>query len=205
MALNHLIIFVHPNGKESFNRAVAERVVATSEKLGVETHVRDLYSLEFNPLLSVEEMQGTFQGIISAEIQREQHFIRQADLITLVYPLWWMGFPAMLKGYLDRVLSYGFAYKTDNGSSVGLLTDKKLQQFVTIGSNVATYQELGWDKALDVTLANGLFGFCGIRQVEQMLLGDIHKIDDMARQLMLDEVEQKTSAILTALQQQEEN
>ena len=115
--MNHLIIFAHPNSQKSFGRAIVDRVVKASQQLGVETHLRDLYTMEFNPIISFEELQSANKGIIPAEIQQEHDFIRQADLITMVYPLWWMGFPAMLKGYLDRVLSHGFAYKTENGES----------------------------------------------------------------------------------------
>ena len=53
--------------------------------------------MEFNPIISFEELQSANKGIIPAEIQQEHDFIRQTDLITMVYPLWWMGFPAILK------------------------------------------------------------------------------------------------------------
>ena len=141
--MNHLIIFAHPNSQKSFGRAIVERIVKASQQLGVETYLRDLYTMEFNPIISFEELQSANKGIIPAEIQQEHDFIRQADLITMVYPLWWMGFPAMLKGYLDRVLTHGFAYKTENGESKGLIHGKAMQQFITIGSSVAQYQEFG--------------------------------------------------------------
>ena len=100
----------------------------------------------------------------------------------------------MLKGYLDRVLSHGFAYKTENGESKGLLQDKAMQQFITIGSSVAKYQEYGVDKSLNHCLINGLFNYCGIENVDYTLFGDIHIIDNAARQAMLDEAAEKTTA-----------
>ena len=172
--MNHLIIFAHPNSQKSFGRAIVDRVVKASQQLGVETHLRDLYTIEFNPIISFEELQSANKGIIPAEIQQEHDFICQADLITMVYPLWWMGFPAILKGYLDRVLSHGFAYKTENGESKGLLQGKAMQQFITIGSSVAKYQEYGVDKSLNHCLINGLFNYCGIENVDYTLFGDIH-------------------------------
>lgn len=197
--MNHLIIFAHPNSQKSFGHAIVERIVKASQQLGVETHLRDLYTMEFNPIISFEELQSANKGIIPAEIQQEHDFIRQADLITMVYPLWWMGFPAMLKGYLDRVLTHGFAYKTENGESKGLLQGKAMQQFITIGSSVAKYQECGVDKSLNHCLINGLFNYCGIENVDYTLFGDIHIIGDTARQAMLDEAAEKTTAKLTAL------
>lgn len=197
--MNHLVILAHPNSTGSFGRAIADRVVQVSRQLGFETQLRDLYRMEFNPIITHEELQAANKGIIPQEVRYEHDLIRQADLITLVYPLWWMGYPAILKGYLDRVLSHGFAYKTENGESVGLLTGKQMQQFITIGSNVAKYKELGVDKSLDHCLVNGLFNYCGIQNVDYELFGDIHLIDDAARHAMLDIAEQKTHAKLTAL------
>jgi len=185
--MNHLIIFAHPNSQKSFGRAIVDRVVKASQQLGVETHLRDLYTMEFNPIISFEELQSANKGIIPAEIQ------------PMVYPLWWMGFPAMLKGYLDRVLSHGFAYKTENGESKGLLQGKAMQQFITIGSSVEKYQEYGVDKSLNHCLINGLFNYCGIENVDYTLFGDIHIIDNAARQAMLDEAAEKTTAKLTVL------
>ena len=168
--MNHLIIFAHPNSQKSFGRAIVDRVVKASQQLGVETHLRDLYTMEFNPIISFEELQSANKGIIPAEIQQEHDFIRQADLIT-----------------------------TENGESKGLIQGKVMQQFITIGSSVAQYQEYGVDKSLNHCLINGLFNYCGIENVDYTLFGDIHIIDDVARQAMLDEAAENTTAKLTAL------
>ena len=197
--MKHLIIFAHPNSQKSFGRAIVEEVLKSSRAQGVDCVLRDLYTLDFNPVLSYEELQSANKGIIPAEIELEHQYILDADLITLVYPLWWMGFPAILKGYLDRVLSHGFAYKTEEGESRGLLQGKKMQQFITIGSSVAQYQEFGVDKSLDHCLVNGLFNYCGIQNVEYSLFGDIHLIDDAARQKMLQEVAMKNTQMLSAV------
>ena len=198
--MNHLIICAHPNSS-SFNKAIVDRIVKVSQKSATDTVVRDLYTLNFNPVLSWEELQAAGQGITPSEIQYEQQLITQADLITLVYPLWWMGFPAILKGYLDRVLSHGFAYKTEGDVSVGLLHNKKMQQFITIGSNVEQYQSLGFDKSLNDCLINGLFNYCGISDVQYSLFGDIHLIDEQARSAILEQVEQLPRLNLTLRQQ----
>lgn len=198
--MNHLIICAHPNS-QSFNKAIVERIVKVSQKTATATVVRDLYTLNFNPVLSWEELQAAGQGITPSEIQYEQQAITQADLITLVYPLWWMGFPAILKGYLDRVLSHGFAYKTEGDVSVGLLHNKKMQQFITIGSNVELYQKLGFDKSLNDCLINGLFNYCGIFDIQYHLFGDIHLIDEQARAAMLEQAEQITRQNLTLTRQ----
>ena len=86
----------------------------------------------------------------------EQALWKEADLITFVYPLWWMGFPAILKGYIDRVLTHGFAYQVGRIPSV-CSKGKKIQQFVTTGQYQRKYEQKGFLQSLDHTLGNGLF------------------------------------------------
>lgn len=183
----HLIIFAHPN-PDSFTNAMVARVADVSAQQGAEVIVRDLYEMNFNPVLPLHELKGD----IPPDILQEQQYIRRADLITLIYPLWWMGFPAILKGYLDRVLTHGFAYQTDETGSVGLLHGKKMQQFINLGSNAQTYRENGYAQGLDVCLVNGLFNFCGIMDIQHTLFGSLYLIDDAARRAMLDEAAEKT-------------
>lgn len=196
--MKHLIIFAHPNRQNSFNQAILNACLEESVAQGVETKVRDLYAMNFNPVLSLDELVGSKQQVVPKEIRQEQEMIDEADLITLIYPLWWMGYPAILKGYLDRILSHGFAYKTENGKSVGLLFGKKMQQFITIGNTTEKYQELGFDKSLKDCLVDGLFNFCGIQDIQHSLLDNIHGIDDNARQAMLQEVRKQTAKNLQA-------
>ena len=196
--MKHLIISAHPN-PQSFNRALVEEVIKATRQAGGETVVRDLYTLDFNPLLSWRELNASMEGIVPAEIKFEQKRITEADLITFIYPLWWMGFPAILKGYLDRVLSYGFAYQNENNISVGLLEHKKIQQFITMGNSIEKYQQLGFDKALKSCLVDGLFNFCGITDIQHDIFGNIHLLDETDRQTILISVFEKTFKNLTAL------
>lgn len=196
--MKHLIISAHPN-PQSFNRALVEEVIKATRQAGGETVVRDLYTLDFNPVLSWRELNASMEGIVPAEIKFEQKLITEADLITFIYPLWWMGFPAILKGYLDRVLSYGFAYQNENNISVGLLGNKKIQQFITMGNSIEKYQQLGFDKALKSCLVDGLFNFCGITDIQHDIFGNIHLLDETDRQTILISVFEKTFKNLTAL------
>lgn len=196
--MKHLIISAHPN-PQSFNRALVEEVIKATRQAGGEAVVRDLYTLDFNPVLSWRELNASMEGIVPAEIKFEQKLITEADLITFIYPLWWMGFPAILKGYLDRVLSYGFAYQNENNISVGLLGHKKIQQFISMGNSIEKYQQLGFDKALKSCLVDGLFNFCGITDIQHDIFGNIHLLDETDRQTILISVFEKTFKNLTAL------
>ncbi|WGE31865.1 NAD(P)H-dependent oxidoreductase [Actinobacillus genomosp. 2] len=190
--MNHLIIYAHPN-PQSFNHAILSQAIQASQDHQV--IVRDLYQLDFNPNLTWQELQNSFTSQYPAEIQTEHQYWQQADVITLIYPLWWMGFPAILKGYLDRVLSYGFAYQNGEIESIGLLKSKKIQQFVTLGNSNEKYAQKGFLKSLDDTLGNGIFQFCGIEDIRIHYFGDIGlKSTDYAD--ILQKVEQNCREIL---------
>lgn len=166
----HLIIYAHPNST-SFNHAILDSVIAASQNHTV--IVRDLYHLNLDPILTWAEFKQTLQHHYAPEIQQEHRYFQQADRITLIYPLWWMGFPAILKGYLDRVISYGFAYTDGEEKSIGLLQDKQIQQFITLGNSVEEYQQKGYLQAFEHTLGYGLFNFCGIEKVNMHYFGEI--------------------------------
>lgn len=166
--MKHLIIYAHPN-PESFNQAVLLKVLEGSK--GHDVIVRDLNAENFPPVLRWQECINTFSQEYAHDVKAEQTYWNEADLITFVYPLWWMGFPAILKGYLDRVLTHGFAYQTGKGQTIGLLKGKKIQQFVTMGNTNEKYEEKGFLQSLDHTLGNGLFNFCGVENVQMHFLG----------------------------------
>jgi NAD(P)H dehydrogenase (quinone) len=100
--LRHLVIAVHPNTK-SFNHAVVEPYTTALVERGRRVECRDLYAEDFNPVMSTRDLAAIGRGKAAKAIRAEQAAIRRADVVTFVSPLWWSGFPAMLKGYLDRV------------------------------------------------------------------------------------------------------
>lgn len=189
----HLIIYAHPN-PNSFNHAILDEVIKASGNNHV--IVRDLYQLNFNPTLEWQEFRSTIEHQYAEDVAQEHRYFQQADVITLIYPLWWMGFPAILKGYLDRVIAYGFAYKDGKEKSIGLLGDKRVQQFVTLGNPVEEYRQQGYLQAFEHTLGYGLFSFCGIEKVDMHYFGEIG-LPSTDYQGILQEVENITKTALT--------
>ncbi|HKO79170.1 MAG TPA: NAD(P)H-dependent oxidoreductase, partial [Chitinophagaceae bacterium] len=109
----------------------------------------------------LEDMAGQRQGIVADEIKQEQAFISWADAITFIYPIWWTGMPGIMKGYIDRVFSYGFAYRYDKGVQKGLLAGKSAYIINSHGKSNSEYQEVGMDKALSLTSDKGVYLYCG--------------------------------------------
>jgi NAD(P)H dehydrogenase (quinone) len=159
--MKNLIIYAHPNSG-SLNHFFKQTILETLQESGEEVEVRDLYEINFNPVLSLNDMNGQRMGKVAPEIHTEQDFINWADRIIFVYPIWWTGMPAIMKGYIDRVFSYGFAYRYDNGVQKGLLTGKKTIIVNSHGKSNAEYEASGMDKALALTSDTGIFTYCGL-------------------------------------------
>jgi len=159
--MKNLIIYAHPNSG-SLNHFFKQTILETLQESGEEIEVRDLYEINFNPVLSLNDMNGQRMGKVAPEIQTEQDFIAWADRIIFVYPIWWTGMPAIMKGYIDRVFSYGFAYRYDNGVQKGLLTGKKTVIVNSHGKSNAEYEASGMDKALALTSDTGIFTYCDL-------------------------------------------
>ena len=82
-------------------------------------------------------------GNIPEDIKTEQDHVKWADVITFVNPVWWVGLPAVLKGYVDRVFSYGFACESVDGAPRGPLNGKKALLFCTTGRPNEYYAQNG--------------------------------------------------------------
>ena len=159
--MRHLIVFAHPN-HESLNGSIKKMLVEHLLEKGHEVEVRDLYHMNFNPILSLNDINGQKKGQVASDVEQEQAFISWSDCITLIYPIWWTGLPAILKGYIDRVLSYGFAYRYDQGVQKGLLIGKETVIINTHGKSRTEYETIGMDKALSLTSDRGIYTYCGL-------------------------------------------
>jgi NAD(P)H dehydrogenase (quinone) len=159
--MRHLIIYTHPN-ENSLNNSILTTVVDHLKSSHNEIIIRDLYQIGFDPVLSLHDMHGQRSGEIAEDVKLEQEYISWAEQITFIYPIWWTGLPAMMKGYIDRVFSYGFAYRYDQGIQKGLLKGKKTIIINTHGKSYEEYQQTGMDKALSLTSDNGIFIYSGL-------------------------------------------
>ncbi|SFE59778.1 NAD(P)H-dependent oxidoreductase [Thermophagus xiamenensis] len=159
--MQHLIISAHPN-QNSFSNALAEALAAESLNHKINPIRRNLYDIDFNPILTNEDLGQIKEGRIPEDIYREQTLIKEADIISFIYPLWWGSFPAILKGYFDRVLTNGFAFKISSNGPEGLLKGKKVVLHTSMGNSVEEYEKKGILDAFRQIHGDEVFGFCGI-------------------------------------------
>lgn len=192
--MKHLVVFAHPHS-ESFNHAILETVVNALKNKGHEVAVRDLYKLNFQPVLKTEDTASMRDGKVPEDIREEQECITFADVITFIYPIWWTGMPAILKGYVDRVFSYGFAYSSGEEGIVKLLKGKKGFIINTHGSPKDIYDQTGMTNGLKLTSDAGIFGFTGIEPVEHLFFGSVPYVDDAARKDMLSTIENTINSL----------
>ncbi len=144
--MKHLIVAAHPS-EASFTMSVARAYADEIEKLGHEIQLCDLYRMEFNPVLDARELAGPGAGRAPhADLVREQSHVRAANVLAFIYPLWWASMPAIMKGYIDRVFSSGFAYDFQANTLRGLLTGRKAIAITISAAPLDSLRKSGdWD------------------------------------------------------------
>lgn len=196
--MKQLIIYAHPNPK-SFNNAVKETLLEVGKENEIITVVRDLYSMNFDPVLKPSDIMCIKKKQCPVDINEEHKHIEWADVLIFVFPLWWNSFPAILKGYIDRIFSYGFAYSYDKHGSHGLLTDKKVIIITTLGETDEVYRVSGLYEAVKITQDLGLFEFCGMEVLLHHFFPAVPHVNRDTRLIYLEELKHVYKEVLTEL------
>jgi NAD(P)H dehydrogenase (quinone) len=185
------VILAHPK-PESFNHAIAW---ACCEQLHADRHdvrCHDLYVERFEPMLPYEEFEDNVPlPAIIADHCRE---IAEADGIIIVHPNWWGQPPAVLKGWIDRVLRPGVAYRFldgDSGEGVpqGLLKAKAVIVFNTSNTSAQREENVFLDP-LETIWKNCIFDLCGVTNFYRKMFRIVITSTREQRQTWLDEVKQ---------------
>jgi NAD(P)H dehydrogenase (quinone) len=156
-----LIVYAHPN-HESHAKETLRQIEEKLTKNKIPYEIFDLYKMKFNPVLSTEELYEAKTKGPPKEIITIQHKINNSEHLIFVYPIWWNGMPAILKGFIDRVFSRGYAFQYTSGMPQGLLNGKKATVFVSTGSKKwITCLFLG--NRFKKNAVKDIFGFCGIK------------------------------------------
>lgn len=182
---NTLIIYAHPNPK-SFNHAILETAQNALQAAGDEVRVRDLYALNFQPVLGAADFEAMHNGTLLPDVQEEQQHIIWADKIIFIYPMWWGDRPAILKGYVDRVFTNGFAFKYEPQPE-GLLAPRRALIVQTVGGPAEWYGETTIT-ALNKAMTEWSLEWAAIKPVTVKTFHAVPFVDDATRQAMLDEV-----------------
>ncbi len=167
--MNHLIIIAHPR-KESLNYSILNKISEVFTNQGDKVKVRDLYALNFNPVLEYGHLKNLKEGKTCPDILVEQSYISWADELTFIYPLWWNAFPAILKGYIDRVFTNGFAFKVTEKGVEGMLKDKRVRLITSAGMDEQTLKKMNIFESLKITQDQGVFQFSGMKIIDHIYI-----------------------------------
>jgi NAD(P)H dehydrogenase (quinone) len=186
--MNWYILLAHPN-PASFNHAVCNAFVEGLKQAGAAYRVNDLYASGFNPLMAGDDFnQFEDGGVLPEDVLAEQTAVEGSDGLTLIYPVWWNEAPAILKGWLDRVLSKGWAYDISaEGEFQSLLKLKKVVILNTADNPIELLENIGLNAAARLTKADGTFLFCGAAEIDHRILGEVSS-DEQGRKRFLREV-----------------
>ena len=132
-----LVVVAHPN-PESFTHACAHAAVTGLQRGGHDVEVLDLYSMGFAPAMTEAERHAyhSDQPIVHPHVEQSAAAIRRADMLVFVYPTWWGGLPAMLKGWLEKSMVPGVAFVFDADGKVrpGLQQVRRIVGISSYGS-----------------------------------------------------------------------
>lgn len=192
-----LLVYCHPN-PESFTAAVREVAVAALTEAGHSVDVLDLYGENFQPVMSREERAGYHtRGENRLPVVDHLDRVKSADGLLFVYPTWWYAQPAMLKGWLDRVLipHESFTMPEGNQPIRGLLTNIRFIGVVTtLGSPRWWWMLMGMPGRR--ILLTGIRALCGPRCRTLWLA--LHRIDSAGegeRKAFLEKVRRALSGV----------
>ena len=158
------LVYGHYNDK-SFNAAIKDTFIKTAEENGHKVDCLDLYKEKFNPVFAGEEP--------SSDVLDYRRRIEQCDVVTLVAPIWNFRMPAILEGWIDKVLAppWAFSFKKlfgNYGYPIGNLKGKKAIVFCTYGSPQFAIRSFFLNMPTK-RLRRGVFNICGINDVTCLL------------------------------------
>ncbi|XP_068115596.1 NAD(P)H dehydrogenase [quinone] 1-like [Hyperolius riggenbachi] len=209
-----LIVLAHQE-QNSFNYAMKEAAASSLKRKGWRVLESDLYMMRFKAVLSrdditgkarvpshfryaAETLQAWKEGRLAKDILVEQKKVERADLIIFQFPLYWSGMPALLKGWIERVFTRGFAYSFQAMYSEGPFKKKKALLSFTTGVSSSMFSTSGLNGDINVILwplQNGILNFTGFQVLEPQIVYAVAHIPQEGRAQILKNWEKRLETI----------
>ena len=202
--MKFLCALAHPE-PASFTASLAHYGMRALEEEGHVVDAADLYAMQFDPVSDrrnfmepfdptrfdqqAEERFASANAGFSPDLQREMDRLSSCDVLVLQFPIWWLGMPAIMKGWIDRVFAIGRTYGGGRWFDRGIMRGKKAMLAVTIGGTKEAYSNDGiYGPALDVLrpINHGILAFCGFEVVEPFIAFAPGRKSDAERQAIFD-------------------
>ena len=202
--MNVLLVFAHPE-PQSLAASLRDVAIGELQAQGHEVRVTDLYAMRWKsevdradfPLLATEQRlkvasasgQGFAAGALTDDVRAEQDKLDWADVLILQFPMWWYSMPAILKGWVDRVYAYGFAYGVGEHSDrhwgdrfgEGRFVGKRAMLIVTTGGWEEHYSPRGINGPIDDLLFpinHGILYYPGFDVLPPFVAYRVDRLDD---------------------------
>ena len=208
-----LYVYAHPEPK-SFNAALRDTALAALKEKGHEVKLSDLYAMEFDPILKAsdfperknpdvfnpffEAIKASKTGAFAPDIKDEMEKVKWADLLIFQFPIWFTSIPAIMKGWIDRVLAPGFGFNpiTNSAYETGLFKSKSTMLVITTGAPKEMYSEGGahgdLNKHLE-SITHCVFEFMGMKVLPSYI---IYEVSGISREKGAEELEKYRKKIL---------
>jgi len=174
-----LTVFSHPF-RDKYPAAVMDSFHAPFAQAAHTIDVLDLHREQFDPRFTEEDHAHFWGGPIPPGIEDMHRRVEKADRLAFIFPVYWWSMPALMKGWIERVFTAGWAYQygegvQDRGKAAlhGLLPPIPTVLIGVGGSKERTYQKYGYDEAMRTQLDVGIFAYCGIDDVASHLIYDV--------------------------------
>lgn len=187
--MNILIITAHPN-PQSFNAHILKQVRENIDK-SHNLEVLDLYAEGFDPVLHFDDKYRRRDLVSDPETAKYRDLVTWADQFIFIFPVWWSGMPAILKGFMDRVFVAGFAY---HNTKTGLKGHLKGKAWIITTHNTPAFITL-FSQDYGKVLKNQILKACGISPVTISQITGVEKISAQKRQKALDKIIQKAKKL----------
>ncbi|MGZ0703561.1 NAD(P)H-dependent oxidoreductase [Pseudomonas piscis] len=211
--MNVLIVHAHPE-PQSFTAALRDQARSTLEAQGHQVRVSDLYAMDWNPVASaadfaqrdnpeylvyaLEQRVGVKNGGLAVDIQGELDKLLWADLLILNFPVFWFSVPAMLKGWIDRVLVSGVCYGGKRFYDQGGLVGKKALLSLTLGGREHMFGQGAIHGPLEDMLRpllRGTLAYVGCQVLEPFVAWHVPYISQDAREGFLAQYRQRLERV----------
>jgi NAD(P)H dehydrogenase (quinone) len=153
-----LVIYAHPE-TTSLTASTAHRIAEGLIAAGGTAEVADLAGEGFDPRMTAADL-AVVRGLGTPpeDVLREQERIERADAIVIVHPVYWWSMPSLLKGWVDRVFTFGWAF---GGEDATALARRDVHLVRLGGSSPETYASHGYSEAIRTGVEHGIFEFAG--------------------------------------------
>ena len=212
--MNALIVYAH-HEPSSFSASLLSAAAGALRECGARVEVSDLYAIGFDPVSDrrnfqtvydgarlrqqAEELHASRTGDFAPDIQTQIDRLLRSDLLIFQFPLWWLGMPAILKGWVDRVFACGVVYGGGRWFDRGVMKGRRAMCIVTVGGARSDYDPSGkYATTVDAVLLpihRGILEFTGFEVLPPFIVHGPGQLDDAERRDSIDALRARMLAL----------